>query len=345
MERLLCIKIASRGDLLLAGPAFRRLREARPTAHITLLVGASCDGVARHIPFFDEIQVVNDHALLAGRMCARAREAGRLMMWMKQSKSEEVFIFHRDWRYGPLAWLAGIPIRRGFDSGSWSGLLTHAYSAGEKEHHVSQYLGIVGFGKVSETPIEGVWKFHDDERELNLAAAALHGFRTESAKWIALGFGGGHNVKTQTKLKLWPIQHYRDLASRLEQKGFRAAWVGDAHDATLLASPFAGVNLAGKLSVSETAAVLSACRATVSNDTMMLHLSEALGVPSVGIFGPSEPAHYRPLGKNSTYIWYGKDLPCSPCYRVGGFPPCAYQHRCMTDLSVESVLERVEAAQ
>ena len=340
---MLCIKIASRGDLLLAGPAFRHLREARPSARITLLVGASCGDVARHLPFFDEVKTMDDHSLMASGTCAAACEARQLLGWLKQSETDEVFIFHRDWRYGLLAWIAGIRVRRGFQNGFWSFLLTHPYRAGEKEHHVSQYLGMIGAGQASEIPIQGVWKFHGDEREQGLAAAASHGFNDASAKWIALGFGGGRNVKTHTGLKTWPIRHYHALASQLEKQGFRVAWVGDLHDAATLEEPFDGVNLAGKLSVSETAAVLSACSGVVSNDTLMLHLAEALGIPSVGIFGPTDPSHYRPLGKRSSHVWYGKNLSCSPCHRDGWFPVCSHQHRCMAELSVESVLQQVEA--
>jgi ADP-heptose:LPS heptosyltransferase len=101
------------------------------------------------------------------------------------------------------------------------------------------------------------------------------------------------------------------------------------------------VCLAGKLTVAETAAVLSACDRLVANDSFLLHLGETLGVPTVGIFGPTNPSCFRPLGESSTTLWLGPErVPCSPCAQQGGsyFPECRYGHRCMREIAVETVL-------
>ncbi|MBI4024886.1 MAG: glycosyltransferase family 9 protein [Verrucomicrobia bacterium] len=382
--RLLCIKVAARGDLLLSAPAFRMLRNSRPKAHITLLVGASCRDVAQHLPYFDEIRTLDDKALMAGGRWEQIREAWRLFDFMRQNYSRkkrglkdeeggEVCIFHRDWRYAFLARMAGVPVRKGFcgKGGMW--FLTHAYHAGEREHHVSQYRGMVSMGLDghalkdgalgsgaseihqgkdcvsvpsavcgAQESLAGVWKFEEGEKERALAVAAKHGFRAEGKSWVALGFGGGCNVKTRTDLKTWPLEHYRVLATHLTNQGRAVVWIGDVEDASLLGDPPIGVNLAGRLTVAETASVLSVCALAVSNDTLILHLAEALNVPVIGIFGPTDPSHYRPLGMRSAHLWLGESLPCSPCHRDGFFPPCKYQHRCMRDLSVESILKKIE---
>ena len=192
--------------------------------------------------------------------------------------------------------------------------------------------------------LAGVWSFAKGERESALEVAAQHGFKPGEGKWIALGFGGGRNVKTRTELKWWPLTYYRELARQLIMNGYHVVWVGDGEDARLLGDEWAGVNLAGKLRVDETAGVLSACERAVTNDTLTLHLAEALGIPTLALFGPTDPAHYRPLNAHSAYLWPGKDLACSPCHRDGWFPPCAFQHECMKGLTVESVLQKIMEA-
>ena len=352
---MLCIKLASRGDLLLAAPAFRALRRRRHQARITLLVGASCEDVARHLPYFDEIQVLDDRALLAGGVVEQGREAWRLLRRMLRPAREawsEVLILHRDWRYTVLAWLAGVPVRRGFHGRLGRFFLTHPYHPSRQEHHVLQYLGVVtcqaggvedlATGQDHLVRLAGSWQFADGEGNDALKLASTHGFQPSRGNWIALGFGGGHNVKIRTELKRWPIGSWRHLADQLIKQDHRVVWVGDTEDAKLLGDGFAGVSLAGKLTVPQTAAVLAACRAVVANDTLTLHLAETLGIPTIGIFGPTDPAHYRPLGAKSAHLWLGKDLPCSPCHRDGWFPPCAFDHRCMRELTVESVLRKVE---
>jgi len=329
-------------------------------AHVTLLVGLSCEDVARHLPFFDEVQWVDDRALMAEAWWKKLGESWRILRSLsaRATTYSGVFIFHRDWRYGLLMWAARIPVRRGLSRKGAPCFLTHPCVVDEKEHHVGQYLAMVcanvegGTGnaeqrqdrKGEDKTLAGVWSFVEGEQKAALEVAAQHGFKPVEGKWIALGFGGGRNVKTRTELKWWPLAYYRELARQLVRSGYHVAWVGDAEDARLLGDEWIGVNLAGKLRVDETAGVLSACERVVTNDTLTLHLAEALGIPTLALFGPTDPAHYRPLNAHSAYLWHGKDLACSPCHRDGYFPPCAFQHECMESLTVESVLQKIMEA-
>jgi heptosyltransferase-2 len=356
-KRILCLKIAARGDLLLASPAFRWLRENQPQAHITLLVGRSCEDVATHLPYFDEVRPLDDRALFAGSIRERigaVADLYRLMRAASRQGEAEVLLFHRDWRYAPIAWLARVPRRVGFETPRSARFLTHGYHAAESSHHVSDYLGLVS---LTVPPVErqtepvqslaGGWGFRSGEREDALAVAADHGFHPEGGGWVALGFGGGNNVKTQTDLKAWPVESYLRLAARLTAQGHRVVWLGDSRDASRLPRDVPGVSLAGRLTVAQTAAVLSACDRLVANDSFLLHLGETLGVRTVGIFGPTNPACFGPLGELSTTLWLGPErVPCSPCAQQGGsyFPECVYGHRCMREIAVETVLDAVTSA-
>lgn len=357
---ILCVKIASRGDLLLAAPTFRRLRQEHAGRPLSLLVGSSCADVAERLPYFDDVRVVDDRRLFGPRIVDRAMGARELFRhvrsWARDARrgggsgaEPELLIFHRDWRYGLIGRLAGVPVRRGFASERGSRFLTNAYHPRESEHHVHQYLRMAGLPTGEDGPdpavpregatLEGVWRFVGDERARGLEKAASLGFDGRDG-WVALGFGGGRNVKTQTQLKSWPIERFRALARELEAQGRRVVWLGDGHDAAALGSPTAGVSLAGALTVTESAAVLSACDLVVANDTFMLHLGEALGVPTLGLFGPTNAEEYRPLGVASGHLWKGADLACSPCHRDGFFPVCEHGHRCMREMSVDLVLGR-----
>jgi ADP-heptose:LPS heptosyltransferase len=361
MHSLLLIKVASRGDLLLAAPTFRHLRHTRPDADITLLVGESCADVANRLPYFDHVVKLDDRRLFAGTRGERLATAAGLLRTLRawrvkarQGGPAEVLIFHRDPRYALLAMLAGIPVRRGLARGGGAHLLTHPYHAGAREHHVDQYLGMATqshdtwplaptSGLRKAPSLAGTWQFPDGEREEGLQVAAGHGFDPGSAEWVALGFGGGRNVKTRTALKSWPVENYRAMALSLEQRGRRVVWLGDGEDRALLGRPDVGVNLAGLLTVPQSAAVLSVCSLAVANDTLLLHLAGALGLPTIGIFGPTDPEHYRPRGPLGRALWLGPEtVPCSPCHDDGYFPPCAMSHLCMRGLTVAAVLEVVD---
>jgi heptosyltransferase II len=341
LEKLLCVKIASRGDLLLAAPAFRALRRARPGAHLALAVGATCEDVARRLPYFDALRVIDDHALFSPSRLWRIRAAGGLLREMSRGY-DELLVFHRDRRYSLLGRVAAIPLRRGLSDAAGAHHLTHAYAPAPEEHDSAQYLRMALPGSEAAPDalaLAGLWRFLPGEREDALARAASLGFRPEIGSWVALGFGGGRNVKNQTDLKQWPVEHYRRLAERLVEYGYGVVWLGDAEDGRVLGeSPPAGIVLSGALGVPGSAAVLSACALTVANDTLLLHLSEAVGTTSLGLFGPTDPANYGPQGWRSAAIWRGAALACSPCSRGGVIPPCPFRQRCLRELPVEAVL-------
>jgi len=341
--RILCVKIASRGDLILAAPAFGRLRQSRPGAQLDLLVGASCVDVAQHLPYFDRLRVIDDARLLAGNLIQRLAGAVEMRRIMRHSGDnpadvvpyDEVIVFHRDPRYAVIAWSSGIPVRRGFRGQ----FLTHRHTPRIDEHHSDQYIAVAG---VQDVIGSGHWTFSEKGPELAPARAA--GFDENGRRWVGLGFGGGRNVGSSTQLKSWPVASYVALARELETGGHRVVWLGDATDAASLPADAPGLNLAGKLTVPQTAAVISQCAAVVANDTMNLHLADSLGVPAIGIFGPTQPEHYRPRGERSAYLWGGRGLECSPCHRDGVFPPCHFDHRCMMNTKVSAVVAAVRAA-
>jgi ADP-heptose:LPS heptosyltransferase len=275
---------------------------------------------------------------------ARLRAVWRLLVEMRArgidgGRYARVIIFHRDWRYGAVARLAGIPVRIGFDAGLGRRFLTRAYAPSPRQHHVDQYLSLVE----EPAPASIVsWQWRDGERAAALDKAAGLGFTPGARPWVALGFGGGRNVKTQTDLKQWPLERFRDLADALTARGCDVVWVGDAADAARLGSAIpTGLVLAGRLTVGETAAVLSSCVHVVANDSLLMHLAGAVGVPVTGIFGPTDPALYGPRGAGSGVAWMGERLSCSPCEVAGTFPPCAFAHRCMMELDVATVLEQL----
>ena len=91
--------------------------------------------------------------------------------------------------------------------------------------------------------------------------------------------------------------------------------------------------------------MLRRCGLLVSNDTGIMHLGAAIGVPTVGLFGPNTPRHWAPIGPRATYV-YDTAAPCSPCINnyINRMPSVcvnAEKSRCMKDISVASVLTAV----
>jgi heptosyltransferase-3 len=97
-------------------------------------------------------------------------------------------------------------------------------------------------------------------------------------------------------------------------------------------------NLAGKTSIGELPAVLKLCRLFLGVDTAALHIAAAVGVPTVGIFGPSSPISWAPRGPQ--HIVIAKTMECVPCRQKG----CQNNEvsRCLEELTIEEVKEKVD---
>ena len=100
-----------------------------------------------------------------------------------------------------------------------------------------------------------------------------------------------------------------------------------------------GLNLAGMTSLSETAAVIQKSSLLLSGDSGVLHIAVGLGVPTVSLFGPGRVKKWAPQGER--HIVISKELPCSPCTTFGTTPPCPNGIRCMSDITVDEVVNAV----
>lgn len=137
-------------------------------------------------------------------------------------------------------------------------------------------------------------------------------------------------------LKRWPLEHWAELIR--SNKDFRFILLGGPEDGFLsdLEKIDASrvVNLAGRLSLEESAAVIAQSMALVSNDTGLMHVAEQMGIPCLALMGPA------PFGfpsRPQTKI-FELNLPCRPCSKHGQ-GPCVNPefHKCLKGISPESV--------
>jgi heptosyltransferase-2 len=92
------------------------------------------------------------------------------------------------------------------------------------------------------------------------------------------------------------------------------------------------INLAGITSLVETIYLISQCRIVISNDSGLMHVAGALNVPTVAVFGSTNPATTSPAGEKTTLV--RKEVSCSPCLKK----TCPTDFRCMTQITVDDVV-------
>ena len=95
------------------------------------------------------------------------------------------------------------------------------------------------------------------------------------------------------------------------------------------------VNFCGRTSLGEAMGLLQKCRFFVTNDSGLMHIGAALGVPMVAVFGSTNPEATGPRSKNARIVRHPQD--CSPCLK----PECPTDFRCMRSIEPEAVWEEL----
>lgn len=142
--------------------------------------------------------------------------------------------------------------------------------------------------------------------------------------------------------KRWPAERYGELAARLGERGYQVAVLGSGAEAALTASVAAysprAVSLAGS-SLAVLAGLVDACGAFIANDSGPMHIARALGVPTVAMFGSTDPGQFAFTGHTALSV----ALDCAPCSRYGRARCPRGDLRCLLELSVEQALVALEA--
>ena len=147
--------------------------------------------------------------------------------------------------------------------------------------------------------------------------------------------------------KCWPATHYAELARALHAAHSPPVLLlGSAKELALCESiaalaPGACRVLAGKTSLHDAMALIAASRGVVSNDSGLMHVAAAFGVPQVAVFGSTSPEHTPPLNPRAKVVWLKHEigLECSPCFDR----TCRFGHtRCLVEVAptrVKSALD------
>lgn len=146
--------------------------------------------------------------------------------------------------------------------------------------------------------------------------------------------------------RLWPVTRYARTVRWLVDRGFYVVVIGGkdvipaSHHITVGLSSNRVLDLAGRTTVLQSLAILQRGKVCLCADTGILHLAYGVGTPTVSLFGPGNYRKWVP--PEGPHVTVRKDLPCSPCTRLGHTPSCSYNITCMERITVEDVTGAIE---
>jgi ADP-heptose:LPS heptosyltransferase len=349
--RVLLIKFWGIGSLQLLTPAVSQVRQRHAGSEFVLLTLAGNAEFARGLGTFDRVLTLDvdgpSWPRMFGRIC-------RLIMSLRRERFETVYDFEFFTRFSAVvSTLTGAPVTRGFEAPSvWRGGLHSQAVPFNRYWHVARNFRVLA----GDSGLEDV---------MPADFAPLAFSAQDAARVDALlsehGIGAGVDFAVLNpnagKLSLerrWPKEHFAALAGSLERtQQLPAVLIGSSAEqaytqqALLLArqqGAQAVLNLAGRLSTAELAALFSRASVLVTNDSGPMHIAAALGTPTLGLFGPETPVMYRPVGWNVRSLY--RPPPCSPCINVhdNKLASCVWgRPECLMNLEVEEVLRETQA--
>jgi heptosyltransferase I len=340
--RLVLLRLDRIGDFILGIPAYRAIRKHLPKAHITIVVSSEVGNLAEACPYFDEVMLFDAGWLKPGTPpLARWESAFRLTRALRAWKADEVVDFRDQSRLDPVVTgLSGAKIRVGFARGPGKLFLTRSVPPPPPGmHQVERNLLLLEPLGVPRDGLHLEMWAHERDRK----TAQSHLPRQESLPGtprIAVHVGAATPSKRWNEDAFASLLHELYTAMRADLLILGAQ--GDAAFAHEILDDVKCpvINLVGKLTLRETAAILPSCQVFVGCDTGPSHLAAACGVPVVSLFSAAnEPAVWRPWGEKVRVLTRQPD--CSPCRshtcgRTDGY-------FCMDDIGVDEVVEAVRS--
>lgn len=320
-KEILVIRPGGIGDAALLIPVLNCLKETLTGTTITILAEKRNAAVFSLCPSFDKVLLYDTPKGI----------------WKVISSKYDVVIDTEQWHKlsAVLARLTRAPFLIGYNANERKKLFSYAVPYTHDDLETDSFFNLFALLGI-EKPPEIKIPF------LKVPAESEDKIRRILADFVEQAFVvifPGASIKERR----WGAIKFREVAERLHSKRIPVVVVGgkeDVPDGDLIVSDLPrAINLSGKTTLPETAAVIAKATILVSGDSGILHIGVGLGTPTVSLFGPGIANKWAPRGDK--HIVINKHLPCSPCTKFGYTPRCPINARCMSEITVDEVTNAV----
>lgn len=304
--------------------AFRALKRRYPAAAITVLASERNKDIIKNDPHVEEVLVYKG-----------------LRQFVKELKTREIdlgidLFYGYELKPAFLTYLSGAKYRLGFENFAREVFFNikgpRISGSGSMLKHLLDLVEYLGADTKDCLP-----KLYLLEEEINWSKSFLLslGIEPKDLK-VAIHPGGFYPAQR------WPADRFAAVAARLIEKWLiKPILLGDKSEEELLRgirreTGKDGIIMLHELNLRQAISLLSQCNLLICNNSGILHIACALGVPTVSTMGPTDSFLWQPIGEN--HIVLKKDLPCSPCSRS----TCARQG-CLNLITIQDAMQAIEA--
>lgn len=323
--RILVIKISSFGDIILAIPSLKELRERFPQGKISILTLKKYAPILYGCPYLDEVITLDeDYKRLKNiRLITKdlRRKAFDYVIDLQNNRASHLISYLSFARYSfGYSRHLGFLLNKRIKCNRADDPLT-------SQERILELLGI----RMKDKCLT-YWETKNIEEKIILPDATLIGINVSASK--------------RWQSKNWPTNHILILIEQIYKTfpSYKIVLIGDENakeraariEDYLRPKP---INLCAKTTLSDLPAVIKKLKVFITPDTANLHLACALGVPTIALFGPTDPKRHTIKEKN-LYVFH-KELFCSYCYQ----PECKLKEKniCMDKISPQEVFQAIKS--
>jgi len=301
------------GDAVMSVPAVQTIKRGRPDAYVTIAAPEKIAEMWKIVPEVDAIIAFPQKSLLATTRLLRKAPAFDVAILFPNSLRSALEVF-----------LAGIPRRVGFSGHSRRWLLNQRPRQTKARgivHQTYRYLELattIGAKVRPDFPPANPVDWQRADLRFAVCPGAEYG---PAKRWLPERFA----------------EAAREIAARLPVRWILFGIASDRAVGEQIASALGEkcVNRIGQTTLSELIAELRQCHLLLTNDTGTMHLGSWLRIPTVSIFGSTEPKRTGPLGAGHRILRH--HVECSPCF----LRQCPLDFRCMREITASEVTTAV----
>jgi lipopolysaccharide heptosyltransferase II len=324
IKKILIIKPRGIGDLILSTIVLKNLKAKFPECEIHYLTESFAAPLLKFNPFITKIFEFKNSFF----------ENIKLILQLRKERYDIIFDFYSNPKTAQFTFLTKAKIKVGYDKLGRNYAYNFKVKLTEPNLHSAfahlEFLKILNIKTQFQELLYFITteekKFADEYFQVNKI----------SEDCIGIIPGGGWNSKRCEPEK------FAEICNLIHQK-FGSQFLilygeDDKNDAQKIYEQTSGFSHLGpETSIREMVALISKCKAVIANDSGPMHLSAALGIPTIGIFGPTNPYAHRPFGKDCFWV-RNENLDCIQC----NLRECNRNHECMKELNPELVIEKLE---
>lgn len=277
------------GDSVMTMPAIQEFKRRNPACPTAMLSKPSLTALWKMNPHIDTVIELHPGPTGAASAALAVRRAG----------FERAYVLTQSFRSALVPFLARVPSRTGMPGHNRDWMLTAVVRPVETEtrrHQMFEYFDLLGIGGPAMP----------DTQSIVIPSGVLAACRQKLAELLPAGHGrpivGILPGAAHGSAKRWPVDFFKQVTEQLvNHHGCRAIVFGsenEAHACSLITAGIteSAVDLSGKTSIPELAAMLQQCTVVIANDSGGMHLAAIVNTPVVAIFGLTDPAKTGPLG-------------------------------------------------